>query len=262
MEVISRAYGFAGTFEVRGLASVFAGASIRTTKKQLVARYSETSAAIAFDFGALVFVDVSAEERARVIAAATAKLDGEEPHAPLEETFTIDVDPSAPPEGVVGFDRARVQSLGGGELEVLALLLAQSVCIDYYEEDLRAILVQIDKHVDVMRKTGRTMGTTRELARFVAQAIDTRTQIIAALDMLDKPTVTWESEPLDRMYRAMRATLELEERFQALDYKLRSIQDTLELLLDLRQTSRMLFLETTVVLLIVLEVVLALLKKI
>ena len=48
------------------------------------------------------------------------------------------------------FERVVVPALGPGVVDVVTLLLAQSVAIDYYEEDLKAILRDLDQ-----RRPGR-----------------------------------------------------------------------------------------------------------
>ncbi len=257
MPASALAYGFASTFPLKELGPVFAGTTVRATKKQIVADYGGGGIAVAFDFGALVFINVGAEERARVIAAVRAKLP-EEPHAPLEEDFAIDVREGAPAHGEVRFDRVTVPELTPHVVDVITVLLAQSVCIDYYDEDLRELLRKLDSWVDRIKTTGRAPRQSREMTRFVGAAIDTKNQIIESLALLDKPAVTWDIEALDRLFRDLRAMLEIEERFRALEYRLRTIQETLELFLDLAQTRRMLLLETTVVVLILAEILLGL----
>jgi len=259
MAVLSAlAYGFATTFKIRDLARCFTGATLRQAKTQIVADYGDDRAAVAFDFGAIVFVNVPAEERTRVLGVITANVAKDEPHPPLEEDFLIEVR-SGPP--AVRFDRIVVPALDAGILDVVTLLLAQSVCIDYYEEDLQAIIASLDRRSDKMARTGRLGGSTRDLTRFVGSSISTKNQIIAALAVLDKPAATWEAESLDRLYRELREMLEIGDRFRALEYKLRTIQDTLELFLDLANTRRALLLELTVVLLILFEIVFAILKS-
>lgn len=253
------AYGFATTFKMRDLARCFVGARIRQAKTQIVAEYGPDRVALGFDFGAIVFVNVAAEERARIMGTVLQRVATDEPHPPLEEDFLIEVQPGAPRHGEVHFDRVVVPELTAPAVELIGLLLAQSVSIDYYEEDLRKILASLDRRTDVMARRGRLTGTTRDLVRFVGSSIQTKNQIIAALAVLDKPAVTWEAEALDRLYHDLRAMLEIEERFRALEYKLRTVQETLELFLDLSQTRRALFLETAIVLLIVVDIVLALL---
>lgn len=256
------AYGFATTFKIRELVPCFAGATVRQSKAQIVAEYAPDRMVIAFDFGAVVFVNVGGEERARVLGTILAKVATEEPHPPLEEDFLIEIEPGAPEHGTVAFDRVVVPALSAPVADLVTLLLAQSVSIDYYEEDLEEVITALDKKANGMAKTGRIIGTTRDFARFVGSSIATKNQIIQALAVLDKPAVTWEAEPLDRLYRDLRTMLEIEDRFRALEYKLRAIQETLELFLDLSQTRRMLFLEATVVILILFEIGLTLLGKV
>jgi uncharacterized Rmd1/YagE family protein len=253
------AYGFASTFKIRELVKVFTGAEVRPSKRQVVADYGEHRIAVAFDFGAIVFVNVPAEERTRVLGLIVARVATDEPHPPLEEDFFIEIRPGAPSN--VRFDRVIVPELDPASVDVITLLLAQSVSIDYYEEDLQEIVASLDRRTDRMARTGRLSGSTRDLTRFVGSAISTKNQIIAALAVLDKPAATWESETLDRLYRGLREMLEIDERFRALEYKMRTIQETLELFLDLTNTRRALWLEATIVALIVLEIAMALLGK-
>lgn len=256
------AYGFEQMFKIRDLARCFVGARLRQTKSEIVAEYGPDRVAVGFDFGAIVFINVPGEERARVLGAVLKDVAHTEPHPPLEEDFQIELREGAPAHGEVRFERVVVPALDPPTVDIISLLLAQSVAIDYYEEDLVEILGHLDRRTDALAARGRIPGSARDLIRFVGSAISTKNQIIAALAVLDKPAVTWESEALDRLYRDLRAMLEIEERFRALEYKLRAIQDSLEIFLDLQNTRRSLFLETAIVILIVIELVLAVVKSV
>jgi required for meiotic nuclear division protein 1 len=253
------AYGFASTFKMRDLARCFAGADVKLAKSQIVADYGDDRFAVGFDFGAVVFVNLSAEERTRILGLILEDAAGDEPHPPLEEDFLIEVRDGASP--IVRFDRVIVPQLDAATLDVISLLLAQSVCIDYYEEDLQEIIANLGRRTDKMARSGRLPGSERDLVKFVGSSIATKNQIIAALAVLDKPAVTWEAEQLDRLFRELRVMLEIDERFKALEYKLRMIQETLELYLDLSHTRRSFILEATIVILIVIELAVALLGK-
>src|SRR5262249_10326376 len=157
--------------------------------------------------------------------------------------------------------RVIVPALDPAVVDVITLLLAQSVSIDYYDEDLAEIMAALDQRTDKMAKSGRLWGSSRELTRFVGATISTKNQAIAALAVLDKPAVTWENETLDRLYRDLREMLEIDERFRALEYKMRTIQDTLELFLDIGNTRRSQVLELVVIALIFIEVAIAVLGK-
>jgi uncharacterized Rmd1/YagE family protein len=253
------AYGFATTFKVRDLARCFSGATLRQAKSEIVADYGNDRVAVGFDFGAVVFINVPAEERTRVLGTIQAKVATDEPHPPLEEDFLIEVQPGATPS--VRFERVVVPALDSAVIDVVTLILAQSVSIDYYDEDLAQILAALALRTDKMAKTGRLWGSPKDLTKFVGATISTKNQIIAALSVLDKPAATWESESLDRLYKDLREMLEIDERFRALEYKMRTVQDTLELFLDLGNTRRSQVLELVVIALIFIEVAIAVLGK-
>ena len=252
------AYGFASQFRLRDLSSCFVGARLRMSKTQIAAEYGPDRFALGVDFGAIVFVNVSSEERARVLGEVRRRVAIDEPHAPLEEEFLIEITPGVPPDGKVTFDRVMLAEFSTPAIELISLLIAQSVAIDYYEEDLQEILATLDKHIDFVAEKGRIPGSRGDLTRFVARTLATKNQIIAALAVLDKPAVTWEKEALDRLYKAVREMLEIDDRFRSLEYKLRTIQESLELFLDMQQTRHGHVLETIVVVLILFEIVMAL----
>lgn len=254
------AYGFAAQFRIRDLAPCFAGATVRLAKTQVFVEYAPDRYAMAFDFGAVVFVNVSGEERARVLAEIRAKVAPDEPHPPLEEDFLLEIG-DAPPQGRVTFDRVVLAELGQPQVEIISLLLAQSVAIDYYEEDLQEILSRLATTNEEVARTARIPGGRKELTRFVARSLATKNQIIAALAVLDKPVATWERETLDRLFRDLREMLEIGDRFRSLEYKLRTIQESMELFLDMQQTRHSHALETIVVLLILSEIVMSIIDK-
>jgi len=237
------AYGFATLFKMRELVRCFTGAKIRQSKSELVAEYGPDRIAVGFDFGAIVFINVPGEERARVLEAVVREIAPDEPHPPLEEDFLIEVREGAQP--TVRFDRVIVPALEPAFVDVITILLAQSVSIDYYEEDLQEILASLSSRTDKLAKTGRLPGSSRELTRFIGAALSTKNQVVAALAVLDK------------VYNELRGMLEIDERFRALEFKLRTIQDTLEVFLDLGHSRRSVILELTVILLILIEVALA-----
>jgi len=222
-----------------------------------VAGYAPDRLALPFDFGAVVFVNVAAEERARVLGDVRRRVATDEPHAPLEEDFLIEIAADAPPQGKVAFDRVVLAEVTPAAVELIALLVAQSVAIDYYEEDLQEILANLGQKTEWMAKKGRIPGSRAEMIRVVAGALNTKNQFVAALAVLDKPLVTWENAALDRLHHDLRDMLEIADRHRALEHKLRTVQDTLELFLDMQQARHGHVLETIVVLLILFEIVMA-----
>ena len=80
------------------------------------------------------------------------------------------------------------------------------------------------------------------------------------LHLLDKPDAVWDDPAMDRIYADLRDEFDLGDRFDALEIKLRAVQESLELLLDATRDRRLELLEVAIVLLIVLEIVLGLMR--
>lgn len=254
------AYSYASRFVLKEARACFPeSVNVRTSKTQLVVEWAPGSVAYAFDFGALVLINVPAGARAAVIEAFDKMLP-REPHPPLHEDFLVEERPGSPIEIEVAFDRVVVPELGPSTLEVIATVLAQSVSIDYYDEDAQAILDRLAVMCAEVHKRGKPPGRQRDLVRFAGAAMAFQAEIIGAMLLLDKPDLTWEDEYADRLHDKLRYHFEIPERFKALETKLSTIRETMKALLELSSGRRMLFVEVAVMLLIVIEVVMGLVK--
>jgi uncharacterized Rmd1/YagE family protein len=80
------------------------------------------------------------------------------------------------------------------------------------------------------------------------------------LHLFDKPDDVWDDPGIDRIYDELRAEFDLSDRYQSLELKLRSVQEALELVLEVARDRRLVILEVVIVLLIVIETTLAVLR--
>src|ERR1700749_4535401 len=106
---------------------------VRVAKTHVVVRCGSGQWGVAYDFGALVFIDVPEAQRDEIVRALIAKV-GSESRPPLVETFSVDVQPGAAP--AVFFDRVVLGELDARVVELLSLVIAQSVGMEYYENDV------------------------------------------------------------------------------------------------------------------------------
>lgn len=260
------ALGIAATLRPRDVATLFGwgpaasddplGADrYRVTKTLALARFEGDRYVVIHDFGAVVFFDFSKDERDEFLAKLLASLPPE-PHPPLIEDYLVEVRPGA--DASVKFDRVVVPSLDPTIVELLSLIVAQSVAMDYYEEDVHAAYARVEGFAAHLGERGRIDLSTRELNRFVGSVLAVRNQIAMTLSLLDEPPETWERELYDRLYRALRSAFEIEDRHQTLEYKLRLIQENLGILVNLAQSRRGHLLEIVVILLIAFEIMLTL----
>ena len=250
------AFAIASNVPIKQVESCFSAAAerIKVSKTTLVARYSPTSWAVAHDFGVLVFIGVPEAEREvvqrRLLAAAAG-----ETGAPLTESFLVELKPGSTP--VAQFDRVVLPELDARSAELVALAIGQSVGMEYYEESVDGLINQLASKSRRLADTGRLLESNRELLRFIGRGMTTRTQVVHTLALLDAPALAWDSEALDRLYRDLRLSFAIEDRYRALDQKLSMIQDNLELMVELTQHTRSVVLEVAVIALIAMELLLA-----
>ena len=153
-----------------------------------------------------------------------------------------------------------VDHLGVEGVSVIAMTVAQSAAMDYYERIVDEMFDRTDHLVDRLEETGRAPLATKPLHRFIGTAIGTRNEVLSILHLLDKPDAVWDDAAADRIYQELRAEFDLADRYLALEHKLRSVQEALELVLDMSRDYRLVVLEVTIVLLIVAEIVLSLVR--
>lgn len=253
------AYAIADTIPLRTF-SASLGAEVKevqASKTHRIFHYDKEQYLVAHDFGAIVFFDVPQSERERVLGVLYSVVGPESRPASVED-FSIAVSADARP--TAQFNCIVVDQFSPRLAELVALVIGQSAAMEYYENDMDRILARIDAIANDLAKHGRAKSSIRRLTRFIGEGMQLRNRVIFTLALLDAPALTWDDEVLDRVYRELRAVFSIEDRYRALDHKLSMIRDNLELIVDLTQSKRSLFLEVGVVLLIALEIVLILYK--
>ena len=246
------AVAFAENFSLRPLAAALEGSQ----RAAGVVTFPQSSGTVyAFSFGVVVFHNVPANEHAAILDKLQPHLEGTTKVPVIsEERFEVLETPSASVSlegGKLVLDTVTPNRAG-----VIALILAQSAAMEYYEAIIQKLSEDTGKLIEHLRKTGSAPMRIRSLHRFIGEAISTRSEVLSVLHLLDKPDATWDDPAMDRIYADLRAEFELADRFEALETKLRGMQEALELILDVVRDRRLVLLETTVVLLILLEIVL------
>jgi uncharacterized Rmd1/YagE family protein len=208
-----------------------------------------------YPFGAMVFHDMPAaarEAEVKRLRDAQPKLTA----TPLiNEEFTVREDPTRVTRmenGVLTLD-----DLSAERSSVIAMTVAQSASMEYYERIVEEMFGRTDRLVERMEARGTVPFGTRPLHRFIGAAIGVRNEVLSVLHLFDKPDETWEDAGVNRIDEERRAELDLADRYQALERKLRSIQEALELVLDVARDRRLVLLELA----IVLEIVMAMAER-
>jgi uncharacterized Rmd1/YagE family protein len=205
-----------------------------------------------FPFGAMASHDISAEQREaelKRLRTAMPKLTARV----VREDYTVAEDPvfkTGIADGVLRLDR-----FTPGRAAIVALTVAQSAAMEYYENLVEDLFARTGSLIEFMERRGTVPFRTRQLHRFMGEAIVTRTEVLSVLHLLDKPDEAWDDPAIDLIYDDLRGEFDLRDRYAALELKLRAIQESLELLVDVARDRRLLLLEVTIVFLILAELV-------
>ena len=255
VEHLFHAVAFVENLSLKEVAHAFPGS--RRSPYELAVPLGGSSTAFVYPFGAIVFHDTALEVRTETLARLRASRPGLTT-AVIQEEFTVREDPSFAPgveAGALSLDRLPPARTG-----VVALIVGQSASMEYYENIVEQMFARTGQLVDRLEKAGTVSWRTRPLHRFIGEAVSTRSEVLSVLHLLDKPDATWDDPVMNEIYADLRAEFDLLDRYGALESKLRSVQEGLELVLDVARDRRLVLLESTVVALIVLEVVLGLLR--
>jgi uncharacterized Rmd1/YagE family protein len=247
------ARAFVENISLREVASAFPQA--RRSARELWYHTASGGIAFIYPFGAMALYDVPEDERQREFERLRAAR-GSLTDANATDDLEVREEPVEHPDvrdGVLVVEELRFEGAS-----VVAMTTAQSAAMDYYERIVDQMFSSTDHLVERLEKEGRAPIRTRPLHRFIGTAIGTRNEVLSILHLLDKPDAIWEDADAERIYQELRAEYDLSDRYLALEHKLRSVQEALELVLDMSRDHRLLLLEVTVVLLIVAEIVLSL----
>ena len=250
------AIAFEENLSLRQLASVFPHA--RHNPHRLYLPVAPDGAMYIYPFGAVVMHDMPAGRRDGELAklrTAVPKLTAKV----VREDYTVLEDPALAigiQNGMLHVDRLTEARAG-----IVALTVAQSAAMEYYEIIVEALFSRIAASVEVMERRGTVPFSTRPLHRIIGEAISTRGEVLSVLHLLDKPDEAWDDPAMDRIYDDLRAEFDLADRYNALESKLRSVQDSLELLVEVARDRRLLVLELAVVFLILLELIFTVFPK-
>jgi uncharacterized Rmd1/YagE family protein len=246
------AIAFEENLSLRDLAPAFPGSRVSLRELQVPCDGGEI---YLYPFGAVVFHDVPPARRDAELARLREARPGLTTKV-VRESFLVREEPGARVDIVD--DLLVVDKLSPGRAAVVALIVAQSAAMEYYERIVENLFARTIRLVEPLERRGTVPLRTRGLHRFIGEAIATRSEVITVLSLLDKPDATWDDPALDRIYDDLRAEFDLLDRYDTLTQKLQGVQEALELVLDVARDRRMWLLEASIFVLIAIELLLAL----
>ncbi|MEK7692024.1 MAG: RMD1 family protein [Bdellovibrionota bacterium] len=226
---------------------------------ELVIEFSPVSFVFVYNYGSLVFFNVPEDVQESILAKLSTFRSATD-FARTTDSFSVEVTPDAGTGSKVFFDRIITHTLTYEKIKIGCMLLGESTALEYYEILIENLLEKANTYSKKLETEGRLLQSGEEFIKFIGMCLSTKQEIISNLYIVDSPDETWENVELDRIFQDLKTLMEIDIRYRALDYKIRIIQDSLELMVDLSKSRRDATLELTIILLIAFEIVLSLFK--
>ena len=211
-----------------------------------------------YPFGAAVFHDVPRAEREQWLGRIQAITPGLTRKV-VVESFAVREEPGSRTELIDGV--LCIESFGPPRIATVALIVGQSAAMEYYERLVDELFARTASLVAPLERRGNVLVRTSVLHRFIGEAITSRNEVLSVLHLLDKPDEIWDDPKLELIYSDLRSEFDLVDRYQALESKLRGVQEALELVLDVARERRMWLLEVSIAVLILVELVLSIWRR-
>ncbi|HPW45310.1 MAG TPA: RMD1 family protein [bacterium] len=248
---VMQGYNVAETLKLKEIDRMFRGVSSEQSSTKLTYREGENGFYYIYRFGSVIFFNID-PERQRAIIEKIKMIIGHAPEMITSEEFYIDIKPGE--KSSVGFDGAVFDILSSDRIEIISLVLAQSMALEFFETHVDEMLKWTGKIAGSLKDKGRLIQSSRKIKKYIGQCITAKQQLVASLYLLDKPDETWEVQVLDKLYYEAVDMFEIKDRYKTLDYKLRMIQENLELIANLLQYRHANYLEWAIIILIAIEI--------
>lgn len=248
---------FVENFAIQELATVYPEAKRTSHRLRSVRPYG--GQIFAYRFGTVVFHNVPAEGK----EAELERLRRAQPSLRGSKVFSLEFTVRERPgcQLEVSEDTLTVDRLDAERIRLIALTLAQSAALEYYERIVDELFSKTHSLATGMERSGTVGFMLRPLHRFIGRAIGTRNEVLSVLHLLERPDVAQEDPGLRAICNQLQDEFELRHRYQSIQQKLGSVQNALELIVEVGRDRRLVFLELTIASLILFEIGMALIER-
>ncbi|MFH1262286.1 MAG: RMD1 family protein [Pseudomonadota bacterium] len=248
---IFRAYHLTEGLKLPSILGLFPQKPFRVSATELVYRYGLNSYLTIYNFGSMACFNVPKEEEEQALSILRQFVSPKDGIVTSEEYF---LEEGSKPQ--VEFRKVVLDKITFEKVQIVSLVLAQSTALEYFETIANDLLAKSGQISEILEREGKIGRKGPNLIKFIGFCLNTKQKIIASTYLLDSPDPTWESQTLELLYRQMIENFEIRDRYRTLEYKLRIVQDSVEVLSDLTNTRRMYYLEIAIVAMIGIEIVL------
>ncbi|HPV70672.1 MAG TPA: RMD1 family protein [Candidatus Magasanikbacteria bacterium] len=211
-------------------------------------KIKESSFLFVFKFGVVVFVNIEEALEKDIIKVINPFLISKIKKIHSDSFWALEAEQEE--YAVVGVKKP---SINYKELSLIARVLAQSIEIDYFDQLANNTLNSLKQSQKNLQKQF-LWKKEKEYVQNVSIANAMTSSVVVELSVLDKPSLLWEEPKLQLFFSQVADVFEIDDRFQALQYKTDLIRSSSQFILDILQAKKSNFLEWVVIILILFEV--------
>lgn len=244
-------YHIAEDIKLKELLKVIDYKPIEQKPMQLSYQLSEWGFCYIYNFGSVVFFNISPVLQHDFIKKIESVRQSEAATTTTNEEYVVEIIPTE--KNKVDFNKVVFNTLEKDKVELIALILAQSTALDHFENKVNALLNEMH-NITLDVRGQRSKLSKNVILSLIRRIITIKQQTIVSLYLLEKPEATWEKKVLDDLFNEGVMMFELKERFSSMKDKLQTVQDNLEVLSNFSSSQQMLFMEAAIVGLFVLDI--------
>ncbi|GMH78447.1 hypothetical protein TrST_g4761 [Triparma strigata] len=137
----------------------------------------------------------------------------------------------------------------------LSFILAQSCNLFVFEDNLETTIADTRPYPESLKSSGRIGLSQNEIRKMMGRIYLERCETLLYSDVLDTPEYLWYDDRYETSYQEMKEYLDFSQRIQNLHTRMEVLDDLLQLLNTLADSSHASHLEWIIIWLIVIEVV-------
>lgn len=230
------------------------------TPYELIVEKSENQYIFLYNFGSIVFANWNPTEKEEILQKLST-LFSLNISAYKYDDYIIEIQPDSGTNHRLDFNKVVLQKFDFEAVRIVALLIGQSVALDYYQSITVDLLAETKDISEELRTKGKSTRNIKSLVKYMGACMSTKQNLTDDLYIYDEPDETWDNQNVSKLFEEARRHLEIQSRFKGIYYDLDLIQQSSEMVADLIHIRKQNVLELTIVALIAFEVIWLLVDK-
>lgn len=170
-----------------------------------------------------------------------------------KDDYKIVIRPTLATWSQAGYDTIFVQKLDLDNIRVVCSVLAQSVALEHHIRKADGMVNIFSKLNTVMEETGDFTMSRKELFQLVASANTTLADLVLRVRLLDRSESAWRDSRYASIWEYLQEEFEMIDRFENMNFKLKTIQRSVEFFLEVLQNRKSDAMEWCIIILIACE---------